>query len=172
MRCQLVYSVVIFSHRFLDSDCIIFKTFAFLAVYWPFWTSLYSTDIKVQQFFKSFSTMLNNVFKEQVPPCCEVWQNDTIFLILWKFAEGSRFAITTHSFLSLCSPCSTFGTSAHSPDLTFGTNRLAVHNELNPIVLHLLTQWHCLELSLKICRIPIVSYTDGLLALSLLLIFP
>ena len=57
MRCQLVYSVVIFSHRFLDSDCINFKTFAFLAVYWPFWTSLYSTDIKVQQFFNRSSTI-------------------------------------------------------------------------------------------------------------------
>ena len=34
---QTVYSVVIFSHRFLDSDCVNFKTFAFLAVYWPFW---------------------------------------------------------------------------------------------------------------------------------------
>ena len=62
MCCQLVYSVVIFSHRFLDSDCINFKTFAFLAVYWPFWTSLYSTDIKVQQFLNRSSTMLNNVF--------------------------------------------------------------------------------------------------------------
>ena len=56
-------SGVIFSHRFLDSDCINFKTFAFLAVYWPFWTSLYSTDIKVQFFFYCSSTMLNNVFK-------------------------------------------------------------------------------------------------------------
>ena len=64
MVSQTVYSVVIFSHRFLDSDCINFKTFAFLAVYWPFWTS-YNTDIKVQQFFKS-STMLNNVFKVNV----------------------------------------------------------------------------------------------------------
>ena len=63
MRCQLVYSVVIFSHRFLDSDCISFKTFAFLAVYWPFWTSLYSTDIKVlKKIFNRSSTMLNNVF--------------------------------------------------------------------------------------------------------------
>ena len=31
-----VYSVVIFSHRFLDSDCINVKTFALLAVYGPF----------------------------------------------------------------------------------------------------------------------------------------
>ena len=45
---QTIYSVVIFSHRFLNSDCINFKTFAFLAVYWPFWTSLYSTDIRVK----------------------------------------------------------------------------------------------------------------------------
>ena len=29
---QTVYSVVIFSHRFLDSDRINFKTFAFMAV--------------------------------------------------------------------------------------------------------------------------------------------
>ena len=43
----------LFSHRFLDSDCTNFKTFAFLAVYWPLWASLYSTDIKVQQFFQS-----------------------------------------------------------------------------------------------------------------------
>ena len=50
---QTVYSVVIFSQRFIDSDCINFKTFAFLAVYWPFWTSLYKTDNKVQQFSKS-----------------------------------------------------------------------------------------------------------------------
>ena len=55
---ETVYSVVIFSHRFLDSDCINVKTFAFLAVYWPFWTSLYNTDIKVQQFLKS---ILHNV---------------------------------------------------------------------------------------------------------------
>ena len=48
---------MIFSHRYLDSDCINFKTFAFLAVYWPFWTSLYNTDIKVQ-FFKA---ILHNV---------------------------------------------------------------------------------------------------------------
>ena len=34
-----IYSVVIFSHRYLDSDRINFKTFVFLAVYWPFWTS-------------------------------------------------------------------------------------------------------------------------------------
>ena len=50
---QTIYSMVIFSHRFLDSDCINFKTFAHLAVYWPFWTSLYNIDIKVQQYFKS-----------------------------------------------------------------------------------------------------------------------
>ena len=48
----------ILSHRFLDSDCINFKTFAFLAVYWPFWTSLYNTDIKV---FFIFLLILYNV---------------------------------------------------------------------------------------------------------------
>ena len=65
MRCQHVYSVVIFSHRFLDSDCINFKTFAFLAVYWPFWTSLYNTDTQSSTiFFNRSSTMFNNVFKQ------------------------------------------------------------------------------------------------------------
>ena len=49
--------------------------------------------------------------------------------------------------LTLCSPSSTFGTSVCLPDLTFGTNTVAMHTELNPIVLHLWTQWHCLELS-------------------------
>ena len=38
--------------------------------------------------------------------------------------------------LTLCLPSSTFGTSAGSPDLTFGTNTVAMHTELNPIVLH------------------------------------
>ena len=46
-------SKIIFSHRFCDSDCINFKTFAFLAVYWSIWTSLYNTDIEVQPFLKS-----------------------------------------------------------------------------------------------------------------------
>ena len=78
MRCQLVYSVVIFSHRFLDSDCINFKTFAFLAVYWPFWTSLYSTDIKVQQ--QSFLTMLNNVFNL-------LWGDLSYYTLLLSFVQ-------------------------------------------------------------------------------------
>ena len=63
MVSQTFYSVVIFSHRFLDSDCINFKTFALLAVYWPFRTSSYNTNIKAQQFFWTWSsTMLNNVY--------------------------------------------------------------------------------------------------------------
>ena len=64
-----VYSVVIFSHRYLDSDHnhhihvhVNVKTFVFLVVYWSIWTSSYNTDIKVQQFFNGASTMLNNVF--------------------------------------------------------------------------------------------------------------
>ena len=47
-----IYSVVIFSHRYLDSDCINFKTFVFLAVYWSIWISSYITDIKVLPFLK------------------------------------------------------------------------------------------------------------------------
>ena len=41
----------------------------------------------------------------------------------------------------------------------------------NPNVLHLWTQWHCLELIVNICRILIVNYTGELPTLSLLLIF-
>ena len=40
-----VYSVVIFSHGYLDSDHINFKTFVFLDVYWSISASLYNTDI-------------------------------------------------------------------------------------------------------------------------------
>ena len=58
-----------------------------------------------------------------------------------------------------------------SPTSTFGTDNGAMQNELNPIVLHLCTQWHCLELSLNIHWFPIVSYSGELPALSLLLIF-
>ena len=56
-----IYSVVIFSHRYLDSNRINFKNFVFLAVYWSIWTSPYNTDIKVQDFFK---WSLNNVKEE------------------------------------------------------------------------------------------------------------
>ena len=67
---QTIYSVVIFSHRYLDSDSINFKTCVFLAVYRSFWTSSYNTDIKVQQLFNGASTMLNNIF-------------NTVGVILW-----------------------------------------------------------------------------------------
>ena len=73
--------------------------------------------------------------------------------------------------VTLCSPSSTTGTAACSPTSTFGTDNGAMQNNLNPIVLHLWTQWHCLELSITIQWIPIVSYFSELHALSLLLIF-
>ena len=60
--------------------------------------------------------------------------------------------------LTLCSPSSTIGTAAHSPSSIFGTDKGAKQNELYPIVLHLCTQWHRLELSVNIHWIPIVSY--------------
>ena len=41
--------MVIFSHRYLESDRINFKTFVFQAVHWAIWTSLCNTDIRVQQ---------------------------------------------------------------------------------------------------------------------------
>ena len=48
-------------------------------------------------------------------------------------------------YLTLWSPSSTIGTSARLPSSTFGTDTGAMQNELNPIVLHLWTQCHCLE---------------------------
>ena len=71
------------------------------------------------------------------------------------------------SILTLCSPSSTIGTAACSPSSTFGTDNGAMQNEL----LHLWTQWHCLELSVNIHWVPIVSYSGELPALSLILIF-
>ena len=50
---------MIFSHRYLDSNCINFKSCKILAVYWSIWTSLlclYNTDIKVQPFFNPLRT--------------------------------------------------------------------------------------------------------------------
>ena len=58
--------IVIFSHTFLESNSINFKTFAFLVVYWPFWTSLYNTtqtSIRFNNCFNRASTTLNTVFK-------------------------------------------------------------------------------------------------------------
>ena len=43
------------------------------------------------------------------------------------------FCKAFNSFLLL--PISTFGTSARSLDSTFGTNAVAMHTEVNPIVL-------------------------------------
>ena len=54
---------------------------------------------------------------------------------------------------------------------TFGTDNKATQTELNPIVLHLCTQWHCLELSVTIHWIPIVSCSGEHPAHSLLLVF-
>ena len=48
-----VYSVVIFSHSYFDSDGINFKTFVFLAVNW---------SNRFNNFCNGASTMLNNVF--------------------------------------------------------------------------------------------------------------
>ena len=62
MRCQLVYSVVIFSHRFLDSDCInckLLHSWLFIDLSEHHYTALTS---KFNNFFNRSSTMLNNVF--------------------------------------------------------------------------------------------------------------
>ena len=64
----------------------------------------------------------------------------------------------SRAHLTLYSSNSTFGTSAYSPDSTFGTNTVAMHTELNLIVLHLhiWTQWHCLELTVNVLQIPML----------------
>ena len=49
-------------HRYLDSDCIIFKTFVFLAVYWSIWTSSYNRHKSWTVLYDQASTMLKNVF--------------------------------------------------------------------------------------------------------------
>ena len=96
------------------------------------------------------------------------------------FACCTYLDVTNYFFnitaLTLCSPSLTFGTSAPPPpplpDSTFGTNTVAMHTELNPIVLHLWTQWHCLEHnSVNIRGISMVIYPGELPALSVLLIF-
>ena len=46
------------------------------------------------------------------------------------------------TFLTLCLPSASFGTSACLPDLTFGTNTVAMHIEINPMVLYLWTLSH------------------------------
>ena len=74
---------------------------------------------------------------------------------IWKMTEEGEVSIMgwrcsgSIMQLTLCLPSSTIGTAACSPNSTFGTDNGAFHNELNPIVLHLCTQWHCLELSVN-----------------------
>ena len=60
---QTVYSLVIFSHRYLDSDRINFKTLVFLAVFGPSEHHHTTQTSKFNNFLNGTSTMLNNVFK-------------------------------------------------------------------------------------------------------------
>ena len=63
---QIVYSVVIFSHRYLDRDLINDKTFFIpggLIVHPNIIIQQYNTDIKDNNSLNRASTMLNNVFK-------------------------------------------------------------------------------------------------------------
>ena len=80
MVSQTVYSVVIFSHRVLDSDCINFKTFAFLAVYDPSEQHYTTKTSKVQFFFNWLSTKLNNMSLIKCVRCgwgWEQWRRNT-----------------------------------------------------------------------------------------------
>ena len=80
MLCQIVYSVVIFSHKYLGTVCINFKTIVFLAVYWSIWTSSYNTDIRVQ---KCFKWNLHNVKQ-----CLEIFYQLIEFCNLAKTIEA------------------------------------------------------------------------------------
>ena len=61
---------------------------------------------------------------------------------MWELCENfvglfvKCFALANRILLTLCSPSSTFGTTAHLPDLTFGTNTGAMHNDLNLFLSH------------------------------------
>ena len=86
----------LFSHRLLESDCINFKTFAFLAVYWILTLLniiILYTNIKVQQQkINRSSTMLNNVFKARrtIPLQCDTLRlyRPTFIAHLHKIRHG------------------------------------------------------------------------------------
>ena len=123
-----ICSVVIFSHtcRYLDSDCINFKTFVFLAVYWSIWTSSYNTDIKVQQFFfNGASTMLNNFFNKLNVSFTTEWKKEE-----WSFLLGfesrcfvqDNIALTTQPQTPLWARSYMF--SVHNPGKMFSEHVL------------------------------------------------
>ena len=62
-----VFSMVIFSHRYLDSDRINFKTFVFLEAgalfIGPSERHHITQTSKLNKFYNGGSTMLNNIFK-------------------------------------------------------------------------------------------------------------
>ena len=93
------------------------------------------------------------------------------FDLSWKCTMQKPVIISINFRLTLCSPSSKIGTATPSPNSIFGTDNRATQTELNPIVLHLCTQWYCLELNVTIHWIPIVSYSGELPVLSLLLVF-
>ena len=94
------YSMMIFSHRYLDSDCRNFQTCVFLAVYWSIWTFWYNTGIKVPQVFKNrASAMLNNVCNWGIRLCCFHLQ-----VTLRKSQQGAMMeTMPTPASQSVCS---------------------------------------------------------------------
>ena len=69
--------------------------------------------------------------------------------LTWALFEWIKSLLNSSTFgTSARSPDSTFGTSARSPDSTSGTNTVAMHTELNIIVLHFMdtmTVWSLLQ---------------------------
>ena len=93
-----VYSVVIFSHRYLDNDLINIKTFVLLAVYWSIWTSSYNADIKVQQFLNGASTMLNNASNLSPADCIINPFSFPVLFYMYIGSDGQHLKMNVHCF--------------------------------------------------------------------------
>ena len=86
----MVSQTVLWWYSVIYSDCINFKTFAFLAVYWPFWTSLNNTDIKVKK--KKIKLILHNV-KQCLLPVNMYTCIGFFFNQAWKVAPNNKTLI-------------------------------------------------------------------------------
>ena len=88
MRCQHIYSVVIFSHKFLNSDCINSKLLhSWLFIDLP--EHHYTTQTsKFNNFCNCSSAMLNNVFKKTRH---SLW---LLVLLWWYLHKNTNTSIT------------------------------------------------------------------------------
>ena len=96
MRCQHVYTVVIFSHRFLDSDCINFKllhSWLFIDLSEHHYTTQTS---KFNNFFKSFLHDVKQCSLNPLNNYMAIWLRywkikDNIFLLWFLFVKGEKW---------------------------------------------------------------------------------